>query len=265
MRKAIVLLFVLTFQNIIFATPQARDVLFWNDNTYFVFPFIDIESHLSTHELENLNKLKNTNPPTGNYRGYSFEFAIKNDTLFLLSVKDTNKTNLTESVFGDQIRRPLFFFSDTLYLGYGQSFYEDGFWTPIYESEITVVFKNGVVQWFKDNQNKTKHSPYTYNPKLFWEFVYSEIQWDNLDTQTLRTKPDVILNCEIDSIANTDEVNIIRSSGYVEFDREAVRVIKSIPSFSVSFVKGKYLRHSYTYRIVFDIEKARRFRRMGRR
>jgi len=244
------------------ATPQARDVLYWNDTKYYIFPYIDIESRLSTIELERLNELKTANPPTGNYRGYSYEFIINRDTLFLISVYDAYKKDITESLFGGQIKMPLNFFTDTLYLGYGEPYYDHAWWTMVYESEITVFFQNGVVRWTKDNHNKSKQSPYTYNIQLFQEYIYSNIRWNELDFQTLQKKPIVHLGYETDSIDKIDNVKILRSSGYAQFDEEAVRVLKSIPSISVSFVKGKYLRHSYTYRIVFDIEKARRFRRV---
>ena len=258
-KTVITTIIVLVFQNLLFATPQARDVLFWNNNKYYVFPFIDIESILNGNELEELNALKTSDPPTSNYRGYSCEFEIANDSLFLVSVKDANKNDLTESIFGCQIRRHADFFSDTLYLGYGQSFYDEIFWTPIYESEMTVVLENGVVRWFKDNPNKTKHSPYTYNPQLFFGFVYSQIHWAELDEQILKTKPNVVVGFEMDSVEKINEVNILKSSGYAEFDNEAVRVIKAIPSFSISFVKGRYIRHPYTFRILFDVQKAHEY------
>ena len=54
-KTVITTIIVLVFQNLLFATPQARDVLFWNNNKYYVFPFIDIESILNGNELEELN------------------------------------------------------------------------------------------------------------------------------------------------------------------------------------------------------------------
>lgn len=258
MKKTSILLlslFVLVTAN---ATPQARDVLYWNGTKYYIFPYIDIESRLNANELERLNELKTEKPPTGNQRGYSYEFIIDSDTLFLISVNDAYKKDITESLFGGNIKMPMIFFSDTLYLGYGEAYYDHAWWTMVYESEITMFFQNGVVQWMKDNKNKSKQSPYTYNIQLFQEYIYSNIQWNELDFQTLQKKPIVYLGYETDSIDKIDNVKILRSSGYAQFDEEAVRVLKSIPSISVSFVKGKYIHHSYQVRIEYDTEKAKK-------
>lgn len=257
MKKAIIILFLIICK-LVQATPQARDMLYWNDVTYYVLPFIDVESRLRSDELHSLNKKKTTNPPTSNYRGYWCEFEITGDTLFLISIKDSDKEDITESVFGCQDRRALLDFSDTLYLGYGASFYDYGWWTMVNESELTVVFKNGVVQWVKDNRNKSRYSRYDHDDLLFSEYIYCNTRWNELNEQTLLQKPTVLLRYDIDTLGKIAEIKVLRSSGYAEFDEEAIRVINSIPCFSVSFVKGKYISHSYDYLFSFDLERAKR-------
>lgn len=251
---AMALIAIVTVQ----ATPQARDVLYWNGNKYSTIPNIDIEKRMNACELNKLNLAKTANPPTSNYRGYSLELEIVNDTLYLIAIKDTEYTDLTKIVFGSLSKKPLLDFSDTLYLGYGDSFYDHAWWTMVYESEMTVVFKNGVVKWVKDNKNKSKYSPYTYDIQLLQSFIYSNIRWNELDKKILQTKPVVYLSYEIDSVEQIKEAKIIRSSGYAEFDKEAARVIKAVPGFSISFVEGRYIHHPYTYRIIFDIKEARK-------
>ena len=240
------------------ATPQARDMLYWNGVTYYVLPFIDVEGRLGSDELENLNEMKTVNPPTSNYRGYWCEFEITGDTLFLISIKDSDKEDITESVFGRLDRRPLLDFSDTLYLGYGRSFYDHGWWTMVNESELTVVFKNGVVQWVKDNKNKSRYSRYDHDDLLFSEYIYCNTRWNELNEQTLLQRPTVLLRYDIDTLGKIAEIKVLRSSGYAEFDEEAIRVINSFPGFSVSFVNGKYIPHTYHYLFSFDLERARR-------
>lgn len=239
------------------ATPQARDVLYWNGNKYSINSFIDIEKRMNTYELNNLNAAKTATPPTSNYRGYSFEFEIFNDTLYLIAIKDSNNTDLTESVFGNLSKKPMLDFSDTLFLGYGESFYDPAWLTMVNESEITVIFKNGVVQWYKDNKSKSKSSPYYPFDIPYIKKCYSNIHWSCLDKETLQKKPAVVLRIENDSINIAEKVSILRSSGFAEFDEEAVRVIKTIP-LPVSFVKGKYLHHNYQIPIIFDTEKAKK-------
>ena len=239
------------------ATPQARDVLYWNGNKYSINSFIDIEKKMNTYELNNLNAAKTAAPPTSNYRGYSLEFEIFHDTLYLIAIKDSNNMDLTESVFGNLSKKPMLDFSDTLFLGYGVSFYDPAWLTMVNENEITVTFKNGVVQWIKDNKSKSKSSPYLPLDIAYFKKLYSNIYWSGLNKETLKKKPAVVLRIENDSIDTPEKVTIQKSSGFVEFDKEAVRVIKTIP-LPVSFVKGSYLHHNYQVPIVFDTEKAKK-------
>jgi len=239
------------------ATPQARDVLYWNGNKYSINSFIDIEKRMNTYELNNLNAAKTATPPTSNYRGYSLEFEIFNDTLYLIAIKDSYKTDLTGAIIGNLSKKPMLDFSDTLFLGYGESFYDPAWLTMVNESEITVIFKNGVVQWYKDNKSKSKSSPYYPFDIPYIKKCYSNIHWSCLDKETLQKKPAVVLRIENDSINIAEKVSILRSSGFAEFDEEAVRVIKTIP-LPVSFVKGKYLHHNYQVPIIFDTEKAKK-------
>lgn len=251
------LLFFFAFSLSVFATPQVRDVLLWKGNKFYIFPFIDMNEVFDATEFENLEKIKTLNPPTSNHRGYSLGFEITNDSLFLVSVWDAKHNDVTMSVFGSRNRKPMINYSDTLFLGYGKSFWDEAFWTPVYENEMTLVFQKGVVQWVKDNKNKSNASPYTYNLQLFYEYVYSNIQWGSLNKELFLPDKKTCVWFEIDSVAMIEETHVYNSSGYNEFDEEVVRVLKSIPSFSRSFVCGKYIPHKYEY--CFDFEEAKKY------
>jgi len=240
------------------ATTQVRDKLYWNGIEYHTIPLVQIEKYFSQEEVNKLNKLGENWTKTSNYRAYRFVFEIVHDSLFLNSIVNDKDEDIMESVLGTQERRMMDSFSDTLFLGYGESVYEPAFWTMIYESEITVVFKNGVVQWLKDNKNKGKKSRYYFDNLMVIKMLYSNIRWSSLDKETLQKKPEVILRIENDSVDRIEHLSIIRSSGFAEFDEEAVRVIKTIPNLSVSFVKGKYIHHCYQVPIIFDIERAQK-------
>ena len=240
------------------ATTQVRDKLYWNGIEYHTIPLVQIEKYFSQEEVNKLNKLGENWTTTVNYRAYQFIFEIDNDSLFLKAIVNDEEENITESILGTQERRMMETFSDTLFLGYGESVYEPAFWTLVYESEITVVFKNGVVQWFKDNKNKSIESRYYLDNLAVIKMLYSNIRWSSLDKETLQKKPEVILRIENDSVDKIENLSIIKSSGFAEFDEEAVRVVKFIPSLGVSFVKGKYIHHSYQVPIIFDIERAQK-------
>lgn len=240
------------------ATTQVRDKLYWNGIEYHTIPLVQIEKYFSQEEVNKLNKLGENWTTTVNYRAYQFIFEIDNDSLFLKAIVNDEEEDITESILGTQERRMMDNFSDTLFLGYGESVYEPAFWTLVYESEITVVFKNGVVQWYKDNKNKSRYSQYDHNDLLFSEYIYCNTRWNELDSKTLQEKPVVHLRYDIDTLGKIGMIKVLKSSGHAAFDKEAIRVIQSIPGFSVSFVKGKYIPHSFTLSYIFDLEKAKK-------
>ena len=205
------------------ATTQVRDKLYWNGIEYHTIPLVQIEKYFSQEEVNKLNKLGENWTTTVNYRAYQFIFEIDNDSLFLKAIVNDEEEDITESILGTQERRMMDNFSDTLFLGYGESVYEPAFWTLVYESEITVVFKNGVVQWFKDNKNKSIESRYYLDNLAVIKMLYSNIRWSSLDKETLQKKPEVILRIENDSVDKIENLSIIKSSGFAEFDEEVYR------------------------------------------
>lgn len=237
-----------------FSTPQVRDALYWNGKTYYVYPFIDVEKRFDNEQLERL-KEKAPFITTGNWRGYRYEFEIRHDSLFLVSIKNDYHEDLMAYVLGSDDRIMMDNYSDTLYLGYGKTFFDEDFPTLIYESEMTAVFENGVVTYTNDNKNKSRYSELPHNIMKLQEYIYSSIRWDALDRDILAEKPKVYVNYSIDTLGRVCDVTLRKSSGYPDFDNEAMRIIASLPEFSSYFVCGKYLVKSYRQRIVFDTSK----------
>jgi len=256
--KLLLTILITLLFNCLYATPQIRDKVFWNGIEYRSIPCIKLEDYFSEQEVMKLNQLGNEWNVTSNYRGYWFEFEIENDSLYLKGILNDDEDNIMEAIIGTLDRRWMCHFSDTMYLGYGESMYDNAFWTMIYESELTVVFKDGIIQWVKDNKNKSRYSRYDHNDLLFSEFIYCNTRWDELDSKILQKKPVVYLRYDIDTIGKIEEIKVLKSSGYEAFDKEAIRVIQSIPGFSVSFVKGKYIPHSFTLSYIFDLERAKK-------
>ncbi len=234
-----------------FSTPQVRDILYWNGTTYHVYPFIEVEKRFDDAQLERLNE-KAPFITTGNWRGYRNEFEICHDSLFLVSIKNDQNEDLMAYVIGSDGRIMMDNYSDTLYLGYGKTFFDEDFPTLIYESEMTVVFENGVVIYTKDNKNKSRCTELPHNIMKLHEYIYSSIRWEALDEDILAEKPQVYVNYSIDTLGRVCDVTLHKSSGYPEFDKEAMRVIAALPKFSAYFVCGKYLEKKFWQRIVFD-------------
>ncbi len=252
MKRQTLLILLLVICKLSFSTPQVRDVLYWNGTTYHVYPFIDVEKRFSEAQKNKLNERVKDHIATSNWRGYYFEFEICRDSLFLISIKDDHQEDLMAFVLGSNDKIMMDDFSDTLYLGYGKSFYDPWFPTMIYESEMTVVFKNGIAGWHEDHRNKSKHAELPNNTMKWNECIYSSIRWDALDQNILAEKPKAYVNFSTDSLGKVCDVTLLKSSGYSDFDKEAMRVVAALPEFSAHFVCGKYLNHKYKQPIVFD-------------
>lgn len=253
-RFVLLFIFIMMICKLTFSTPQVRDILYWNGMTYHVYPFINVENRFDDAQWERLNE-KAPFITTGNWRGYLYEFEIRHDSLFLVSIKNDYHEDLKAYVLGSDDRIMMDDYSDTLFLGYGKTFFDEDFPTMIYESEMTVVFKNGVVVYTKDNKNKSRYTELPHNIMKFHEYIYSSIRWEALDKDILAEKPQVYVNYSIDSLGRVFDVTLRKSSGYSDFDNEAMRVIASLPEFSSYFVCGKYLEKKYWQRIVFDTSK----------
>lgn len=254
-RLLLILILLVGASKLCFSTPQVRDVLYWNGMTYYIYPFIEVEKRFNNAQLNRLNKKVPDQIVTSNWRGYYYEFEICEDSLFLISIKDNHEEDLTTYVLGSMARMMMDDFSSTLYLGYGKSFYDEDFPSMIYESEMTVVFENGKVRWFEDHKNKSSYSDFSpYSIKAI-EYINSSILWDYLDQNVLKTKPVVHVEYSTDSLGRVCNVSLRRSSSYPDFDKEALRIVASLPNHSTAFVCGRYLLHRYSLRIVFDRKK----------
>ena len=258
-RKSFLLFLCLTTCLSAFSTPQRRDVLYWNGATYHVYPFIDIESRLEEQKLAKLKEMSAHGVATSNWRGYYFEFEIENDTLFFSSIKSNHDEDLTWFVLNSRERIPMDYFSDTLFLGYGDTFYDGQFPTMIYDSEITMVIENGKVKSYVVHKNKCIPSPLPDNTKMLLQLIYSNIRWNELDEQVLREGCHTTVSFATDTLGHVGNEALVQSSGHPSFDEEALRIISSLPNFSAFFVCGKYLTRQYFFRIDFTMDNKQRF------
>ena len=262
-RATTLLAILLTACGMAIATPQVRDVLYWHGEKYYVYPYIEAKRYLDDSQREIL--LAQTREPfsTANGRGYQLVFEINNDSLYLASILKDNQEDLITLVLGSHGRIMLDRLTDTLYLGYGKSFYEEQFPTMVYENEMTVAVKDGVVQWSKDHRNKSRGSDFPLNTLKLHKLICSTIRWDDLDERLLEGKPQALVGFSTDSTGKVESVSLLESSGCQVLDDEALRTVSCFPNFSSSFVCGHYLNHSYRLPIRFDRDKCQSIMDIG--
>ena len=114
----------------------------------------------------------------------------------------------------------------------------DGF-QGIYETELKFTLEKGaLVEVEKLDNSKTKRSKYSDDSKLLLHYIYDNINYENLP------KKDTIKGRVILYIYSSDDNGKIYSVVVVRglnelYDKEAVRVVKSIPEWDVMYRHGK--------------------------
>ncbi len=128
----------------------------------------------------------------------------------------------------------------------------------IYEIEFEFHIKKGQIIETKIFDNtKTKKSEYKDDETLR-RFVYSNIRWKKLPKQE---KP---IKVYVEFSANEKgfiDVAVIRKGYNKIFDKEALRVIKSIPNWEIVYKHGEFSRNSYIFQIEFSEEKQQKYKK----
>lgn len=113
----------------------------------------------------------------------------------------------------------------------------DGFMS-IFEKEVEFTIEKGtLIQIQKFDNSKTRISKYTQDPELIKEFIKNNIDYSNLPKQDKPVKVMVAIFSATED-GKIDKVKIIRGFNEV-FDKEAERVVKSIPQWDVFYRHGE--------------------------
>ncbi len=144
--------------------------------------------------------------------------------------------------------------NDKLYSPQGKLLYyiHDPF-QSIYEKELEFTFENGnLLSTQVFDNSKTKESKYKSNEKLLIEFIYSNIKRENLPESDSIKRRVYVTIISADDNGKIDSVRIARGAGEL-YDKEAIRIIKSIPEWDVTYRHGKKVNHRWTIPIQFDL------------
>jgi hypothetical protein len=128
----------------------------------------------------------------------------------------------------------------------------DGF-ASIYERELEFTIENGILIETKQFDNsKTKRSKYTSDQKLLKDFIYGNINYENLPkSDTIKRRVFVVI-VSADDNGKIDSVKVVRGVNEL-YDNEAIRVVKSIPEWEVIYRHGKKISHWWTIPVIFDL------------
>ncbi len=263
-----------------FGTAQIPDILIYKGDTLSLFncPL----AYLPNQELFRPQSLFGSSGCfyTACYRNYVATWTIDDDKFYLISIrnacyptdmkyvaisnKDAAATIGTEyadlkAIFPDKYKNGRVladWLNKKLISPKGELLYyfHDGF-ESIFEKELEFTIENGIlIKVLELDNSKTHQSKYTKNPELVMEYINSNIDYSNLK-KTDSTIRVIVSIMGANDQGKIDTVRIIK--GYNEtYNREAERVVKSIPEWDVVYRHGERSRgYLYSIPVVFKWKK----------
>lgn len=251
-----------------FATAQAPDRLIYKGDTISIYANPLEQLYQKDSLRPNFFGKKDDCGLTSCWRGYQAEWTIIDDEIYLTGIfsccYDENKIKANLNLlFGDKCfnnkvkadwvtgdfispQGKLLYY---VHMGYGS----------IYEKEVEFQFKNGKLVGTKTYDNsKSRTSIYREDQKKLREFIYRRIKWDSLPKN--QDKVTIFVEFSANSKGIIDSTKIVR--GYNEdFDKEAIRVIKTIPKWDILYSKGQLVRMKWTMPITFSEDNRRKYSR----
>lgn len=210
----------------------------------------------------------------GCYLSCSPTWTIENNKLFLEEIApccyNGNQQEGIPKVDLKKIFPDLFFdghvfaewYNEELLAGKGILLYANLEGIVIYAKEIGFTLKDGVVQnTIEYDNSKTKLSPFLEENSLLRDYIPSHIQWNKIKSEIDSTKK--VVYCRIISTKESgtiDSVAIVRGQSEI-LNKEAIRVIKSIPQWEVLYKKGKQFERQWSFPVRFDTETMKKYNR----
>ena len=129
---------------------------------------------------------------------------------------------------------------------------------PVFKKEMEFEFLEGKLMNVKTFDNsKSRESTYRQEDRKRANFIYTNIDWDNLPKQQMPLR--VITRFSANEDGKIDDVEVMRKSDNEIFNQEAVRVIKLIPDWDVVFLRGQFSRQWFTMPITFSEENREKY------
>jgi len=280
MKNIFILLLLLFLPMKLFGTKQAPDRMIYKGDTTFLFTYpLEWYPNCELINKKNLFKSNIDGFSTDCWRGYIATWEITDNELYLTKIEnDTYRSYINDPVaynnvgieidsVGSEFADLESLFPDSyingkvradwvngkLFVSQGKLLLEINVDFPsIYEREIEFTVVNGFIigSALLDN-SKSKRSKYTEDLKLLSDFISSNINYDNLPkSDTIKGRVVVSIfssddNGKIDSVTVTRGINEI-------YDREAVRVVKSIPEWDVLYWHGEKFNCIWNIPVTFN-------------
>ena len=198
--------------------------------------------------------------------GYLTSWEIVNNQLYLTGIysccyeKDSIKADLkslfNEKVINGKVKAD-WVTKKNVQGGKGLLFWNDA--TPIFKKEFEFDFLNGKLMNIKIFDNsKSRESSYNHNDRKLLNFIYKNIRWDKLPIQKEPNR--VMLRFSANEFGKIDDVEVTKGADEI-FNKEAIRIIKSIPNWDIIYIKGQHYRQWFNIPIIFSEERREEYKK----
>ena len=258
----------------VFATPQIPDKLIYNGDTLSVYLYLPNEFYkpdtvpIGQYEsiyTVNLFGDKKTCISTACGREYQATWEILENQLYLTGIysccyyEDNIKADLTslfkEKVINGKVKAD--WVTGNVFFQKGKMITRIDAELSIYETDFEFEFSEGKLLNVKSYDNsKSRISIYSQNQEKLIDFIYSNIDWNNLPISQERVSVNVRFSANENG--KVDEVKIMRGDNET-FNQEAIRVVKLIPEWDVFYIRGKHFRFYWNLPIIFSEENREKY------
>lgn len=203
---------------------------------------------------------------TACWRGYQAEWTIIDNEIYLTGIfscccdEDKIKADLN-LLFGDKcidnkvkanwvtgdFISPQGKLLNYVHMGYAST----------YEKEVEFQFKDGkLIRTRIYDNSKSRTSIYKEDQKKLMEFINRQINWRILPKN--KEKIRIFVQFSANSQGIIDSTEILR--GYnPDFDKETIRVIRTIPKWDILYSHGEFMRMKWTMPVIFSNENRRKY------
>ena len=249
-------------------TAQMPDFLIYEGDTLSIFSNPLEANYTEESRPENFFRGSHCGS-TACWRGYIAFWTIEDDILYLTHIKsccyweDGVEADLTE-LFGEKYQNEKVkadWFTGEIIAPQGEMIqYQHMGYGSIYEFEKAFVIENGQLTNIKEYDNREyRYSEYQTNVTLQREFIFSNIDWDQLPKdkkETVRFYAFLTLddNAQIDSV----EVAMGDNEAY---NAEIERVIKTIPEWTALYRHGELIKRGWMILVTIDKKTRKKYQK----
>ena len=263
---SITLLFILiqSISNTVSATAQVPDILLYKGKEVSIFNN-PLESYYSEDNRPEFILDQEACLSTACWRGYIGKWEIYDDKLYLIELKsfcyedDGIKADLSYMFKGKYQSNKVLadWYSGNLIISRGKLLYYDHMgYESVYQKEINIEIKNGVVHKIEKHNNSKTRLKYLESDNLS-QIVIENLDPDDLNLIDSELKAYVDINSKEGKVLSAEIVNI----NYHELSEKILKIIENIDNWDILYRHGKEVKMNWYFPVIINDENKLKYSR----